>query len=185
MKPHPAVNASRIRRGFTMIEMLTVVAIILILASLLLPHVIKFVKTAKNRVAEAESRAIVNALKSYRTVYRRWPGQTSGDADRTFGDPDSFTPELQDHALIIAALTNNPRNTVFIELKPEMLSDDGFTFIDPWGAPYYITMDENEDGALSIETPEGNFEVRGENVGVISEASDPANTNKWILSWIQ
>lgn len=165
--------------GFTLIELLAAVTIILILAGLMLPHIVKFIRSGQNRVADTQARALVNAIKSYRTMYRVWPGQTNDVSDGIYTN----------HLTILSKLTNNPRNTLFIELKPEMLSADGRHFVDSWGRPFYVAMDENEDGNLSIQatTQVGvvRMDVRGETVGIISLGAKPEETNRWLYSWIQ
>jgi prepilin-type N-terminal cleavage/methylation domain-containing protein len=75
------VKGARRCRGFTLLELLIVVAIIAILISILMRATQALSQKARDRDAEVTKMALVNAIKSFRAEYGYWP---SSDAS-----PDS------------------------------------------------------------------------------------------------
>lgn len=69
----PARNA---KEAFTLIEMLVVIAIIGILASMLLPALSKAKDGAKKATAKTEENSLVNAIEQYKAQYSRLPAST-------------------------------------------------------------------------------------------------------------
>jgi prepilin-type N-terminal cleavage/methylation domain-containing protein len=64
---------SKIENGFTLVEMLVVIAIIAILAAMLLPALSRARITAQKRQAAMEISQIVGAIQQYDSVYGRFP----------------------------------------------------------------------------------------------------------------
>lgn len=181
--------------GFTMIELLVVVGIILVLTALLIPAVKRMINQSGRGKAAAQVVALANGAKAYRTTYGTWPGQTQGAKDNDVS-PDK----------ILHALTNNPRRISFIEPKDNWVR--GGYLVDPWGRIINVAMDENGDGKVSVgidnaptwtaysvdengvRSPASAATFAATNVTTVSVmamswGSDPANRNHWVLSWLR
>ena len=65
------------RKGFTLLELLIVVAIIAILISILLPATQALRQKARNQEAEVTKMALANAIRAFRAEYGYWPGTQS------------------------------------------------------------------------------------------------------------
>ncbi len=130
---------------FTLIEVLGVLAIITILAALLFPAVIRAREHAKERQAMGEACNIATALKMFKLDYGKWPNQSQGTNDTTY-----FTNNhLVINPLIIP--TNNPRNKIYLSVQTgTKMFDTNGNYLDPWGLPYVVCMDENDDMTISI-----------------------------------
>ena len=63
----------RIRRAFTLIELLIVVAIIAILAAIALPNFLEAQTRAKVARVHADLRTIIGAIEAYRVDHNRYP----------------------------------------------------------------------------------------------------------------
>jgi prepilin-type N-terminal cleavage/methylation domain-containing protein len=116
--------------GFTLVEMMVVMVIIVILSTFLLPVVFRSRDRALDRQAQAEARSIVLAAKSYRAVFGKWPAQVD-ISNRYY-----FT---NNHLVITQLMGFNPRNRSFISIASNQL-DSKSNFLDPRGIPYLITI---------------------------------------------
>jgi prepilin-type N-terminal cleavage/methylation domain-containing protein len=122
------------RRTFTLIELLTVIAVIAILAGLLLPAVQKAKEKAKRTRAHSEIKALEVAIKQYESTYGYLP-KTAAEA--TDAVVTSYTT-----LLTILGDGGNARGIIFLQLK------EGDTFNDPWNNAYQVAMDFGYDGEV-------------------------------------
>ncbi|MGI6087690.1 MAG: type II secretion system protein [Kiritimatiellia bacterium] len=118
------------RHGFTLVEMMVVMVIIVILSTFLLPVVFRSRDRALNRQAQTEAKALVLAAKSYRTVFGKWPAQSNIE------DKYYFT---NNHLVVTQLMGFNQRNQSFINISSNQL-DSKSNFLDPRGIPYVITI---------------------------------------------
>ena len=86
--------------AFTLIELLTVISIIAILAALLLPAIAKAKEQAQKRKAQLEVSKIAHAIHTYESEYSKFPVSSAGPANATSaagavpaaaGGPEDFT----------------------------------------------------------------------------------------------
>lgn len=92
-----------IERGFTLVEIMIVVAIIALLAAIAIPNVLRGRTTANESAAIGNLRALISSLEMYRSVYQAYPTDwdnhmygtncTTAAPDPDFGPP-SFCKDL-------------------------------------------------------------------------------------------
>lgn len=135
------------KEGFTILEMMAVIAIIAILAGILIPAVTTVRKNANKVKAKALISHLVTAIESYKS-------------DAGFYPADHISVNLASEALYIY-LTNRFYDSVaneyygpYIEPKTDWVGDsdgDGNSeFVDPWENPYEYEADTD---ALAATRP--------------------------------
>jgi len=149
-------------KGFTLIELAVVLAIIAVLAAILTPLVTGYLDQARIARAQADSRTTADAIKLYQRDTGRWPVYaTSGDYPNTIGGGK---------ALIGGATGTNPQNgaatwnvsTVVASSSLEVYINGNLTGLsanafpkagfrgpyigsldsDPWGNRYILTASD-------------------------------------------
>ncbi|MBQ7402878.1 MAG: prepilin-type N-terminal cleavage/methylation domain-containing protein [Lentisphaeria bacterium] len=180
---------SKQKQHYTLIEVLTVIAIIGILAGILFPMVTRSRERAVENKAVAGANAIAMALRNYKMAYSKFPvasitdpvGGSTGNGAAAFGS-------LNDYDKIIFSLsgvlpgggkddanfkTQNRKKTAFLELPPEYMNAGGF-YANPWGRRYWIVYSASGSNVLEFKRPEngalGSNKIKiGGEVAVFSE----------------
>jgi general secretion pathway protein G len=113
------------RKGFTLIEIMIVVIILGLLASLVVPNLIGQGEKAKQKLVCVQMKSLKNALDSFKVQYGKYPSTEEG----------------------LKALIHNPNPEKYTDYPKEgFLSNDKLPK-DPWGNNYiYI----NNDGKIDI-----------------------------------
>jgi len=111
---HPRrVHPGILQRGFTLIEMMVVIAIIGVLAALIVPKIMSRPDEARRVAAKQDIATIMQALQLYRLDNGRYPNQDQGLkalVERPIADP----------------VPSNWKDGGYLERLPN----------DPWGSPY-------------------------------------------------
>ncbi|MBL8769513.1 MAG: type II secretion system major pseudopilin GspG [Planctomycetes bacterium] len=109
----PLTRTSRRRRGFSLMELMVVIAILGILATLVATNVVPILARGRETKAKSDIKAIKEAITSYRTVHNVLPDSLD---QLTQPDPKNF-------------------NETYIE--------EGNELSDPWGNPYVYQRESN------------------------------------------
>lgn len=150
------------RAGFTLLELLVVILIIAILATLLFPAVRIAQEMARKTKARGECKALATALELYFDEYRRWPPQTLTTVPDPEANPVLVNGDLAkmlqgDATPASPALAANPKKQAFMTFQ--RFADAACTQpVNPWwtdGAPttnnwYYYKVDKNFDNVISV-----------------------------------
>lgn len=164
-------KTARQTAGFTLVELLTVIAIIAILMGILFPTIGSAIEAAKKTQAKNDALQIVNAIKGYYTEYGKYPSLDAATAPTT----DTKITTASDNAKLIDILRSNtttgsntalvtamnPRKIVFLEVpnaknlgtaaKERAGIGSSGQYLDPWGTAkgfYYITFDTDYDNQV-------------------------------------
>ncbi|MDA0577365.1 MAG: type II secretion system protein [Verrucomicrobia bacterium] len=163
--------------AFTLIELLTVIAIIAILVALLAPAVTRLLRQSVRTRTAGQVLAIANAMSTYRTANSVWPGQT--------GATDA--PLLNDR--VLTNLVYNPRGQVFLDVKKNWVSaGPPPKLVDKWKREFMMAADGTGDGNVDVTLsapggPSYATNVPNRTVLVWSWGPEPKDPTSWILSW--
>ena len=86
-------------RGFTLVEIMIVVAIIALLAAIAIPNVLRGRTTANESAAIGNLRALISSLEMYRSVNNAYPLTANWVANMYTGAVPAFGPPSFNHAM--------------------------------------------------------------------------------------
>lgn len=146
----------RLSRGFTLIELLIVISIIAVLATVSVPVTKNVLNKARSTSAQNDCMQVQSAIRGYYSEYFSYPvrGESEGPY-KTDGD-SSIMDVLMSNNTSEAENMNKRKIEYFEAFKmaksaklPGFHVETG-RFNDPWGQPYEIYMDADDDGELTI-----------------------------------
>jgi prepilin-type N-terminal cleavage/methylation domain-containing protein len=137
-KTHPNTSAfCLLPSAFTLVELMIVMGVIVIMMAMLFPVVTGSKDKTRKKQAVTEAHNIVLAISAYRSEFGKWPNQSQAGMDKTY---------FADNYKVIQQLVgNNARGKVFLAIQASNQTDSITNMVDPWGVPYVICMDENDD----------------------------------------
>lgn len=174
------------RRGFTLVELLVVIAIIAVLATLAAPALLNVLKKGKITKAANICHTLELAVDNFEQEYSYLPyvGDTPPANDTSVrSDTDIMT--------ILAGIDSehNPKKIRFFETDTPKgsnestyadgmhVSNTAAKLYDPWGEPYYLVFDYDLDGEIENPLEEGKI-VRAKRVLVYSLGPDKKSSTK-------
>ncbi len=130
-------------RGFTLLELLIVIGLMVVLAGLMIPAFHKVQVEGKNRRSETESAIIASAIQAYKLRAGHFPAPTddlTGGSDVAYGRGES-----EDNRWVMNELR---------DADPPVLDEGKFRWdsngnvLNPWDQQYRIVLDLDYDGRV-------------------------------------
>lgn len=152
------MKISPTRRGFTLTELLTVIAIIGVLAALLFPAIKNAMLKAEINKAKTDISGLQTAFRAYYTEYGRWPASANASTGGGIICTTNWMVALlrgedrigADSAMPNITYNGNPRRIRFLEFKNQDLvidpANNVTNFVDPWKSQYEFIFDNVYSG---------------------------------------
>jgi prepilin-type N-terminal cleavage/methylation domain-containing protein len=159
----------RVRNAFSLVELLVVIGIIALLASLIFPAISMVKENARKTQAKSMASALVMAIKQYETTYGLLPIGTGtlkvkGSAQEVLNDDDAYDlliellsrvdgPGSWDGTDGSSSDPGNTRKIRFLAVPSDYNSNVAYR--DPWGNRFKVGIDANYDKKVTgfISTP--------------------------------
>ena len=144
------------KKNFTLVELLTVIAVIAVLAGMIIPAVNGAIKKGELTKAKAEATTLANAIKQYESTYGVLPVPKGKSDEKPLTD-DQYTwliKLLQGKSF--SDSTNgdsknyNRRGMKFLDV----VGNTEGVYQDPWDQNYIVVLDVDYDGKIANSAAE-------------------------------
>jgi len=154
--PSGCLNTHGYRRtGFTLVELLVVISIIIVLMGLLFPT-IRIIQDAANKTrAKTAIQCLCTAAKSYNTEYGKWP-EPANDQDLVLTFNGLVNPVTGQKVTTGQAANDNPRALRLMEIQSKDVTvrvlgeQTPLALYDPWWMPYAYCFDNGKKGSYYL-----------------------------------
>jgi general secretion pathway protein G len=116
------------RLAFTLIEILVVIAVIAILASLVAPNVFQHVGTARSTTARSQIEMLATALDAYRLDTGRYPSSAQG-LDALVAAPSVEAPATWRGPYLRRAVPRDPWGNAYVYTYPGVANPAGYDLL--------------------------------------------------------
>lgn len=195
------------RRYFSLVELLTVITVIAILAGIAIPVIMHMASKGKETKARAEMNAIKLGLTQFKSDYGVFPVTATGDtlysAGYSSADHDADIDTMLQHLTLIQTKpaaagdapdpytsTLNTKKTRYLDVPAKPVPDlvklhegdylKGYYILDPWGRRYNIALDTDYNGQLALTAAftKGNAETIAEKIAIFSYGNSEDATDR-------
>ena len=125
----------RARHGFTLVEMLVVIAMIGLLMAMISGALYQAQKAVKTTRAETQLREVIAACGQYYLVEKKIPTGMEGG-----GWVELNTTTLHD------LVTPNSQGLVYLNLSEKQFKNENY--VDPWNMPYQVKLNSAEEDVV-------------------------------------
>ena len=177
IRPCMTTTLSRSRKGYTLVEILVVIAIIAVMAAVAYPIIMRQMESGNVAKAKSAARDLDTAIDTYaKDNSNMLPLPDGVTADP---DADGALNTMTDSNFVQILMgaqdgVNNPRGKRYFEAPTANSAGEyGIVFgtdangdaaieglADPWGRGYFVMLDYDADGIVNPNSIDGSFEDR-------------------------
>ncbi len=164
------------RRGFTLIELMVVIAIIIILAAIAIPNYLKMTERAKRSRLASDMATLATVLETYKTDWGTYPKTSAATTAESVSDTTLVHNELAGKNASGTGINNAAATNAVGEVGPiEYIKETTLTsIVNPFDATKEVMYLSNASGsnwAIYAEIGTNKFLVRTDGTSTVSEAA--------------